>query len=120
MAAEGKKQEVVLESEAAMTDQVNRAKGEAEAILAVAEAKAKGVELVAMAIQKDGGSDAVALKVAEEYVDAFGKLAKETNTLLLPANAGDVGGTVAQALAAFETIKSGQKASKSQSPWETK
>lgn len=103
--AEGKKQQVVLESEASMTDQINRAKGEAEAILSVAEAKAKGVRLLAEAIQTQGGSDAVALKVAEDYVSAFSKLAKESTTLLLPANANDIGGTVAQALAVFDTIK---------------
>ena len=120
--AEGKKQDVVLQSEAAMTDQINRAKGEAEAILSVAEAQAKGIELVAEAIQKQGGSDAVALKVAEDYISAFSKLAKEGNTLLLPANANDVGGTVAQALAVFETIKGAKTggAPDVKGPWEDK
>jgi regulator of protease activity HflC (stomatin/prohibitin superfamily) len=108
--AEGKKQEVVLASEGAMTDQVNRAKGEAEAILAVSEATAKGIELVAQAIVKQGGSDAVALKIAEQYVGAFRELAREGTTVLLPANAGDAGGMVAQALAVFETIRRSQPA----------
>ena len=103
--AEGRKQEVVLNSEAALTDQVNRAKGEAEAILAVAEATAKGIEMVAVAIGKQGGEEAVALKVAEQYIGAFKELAKESTTLLLPANANDVGSTVAQALTVFDTIK---------------
>lgn len=103
--AEGKKQEVVLGSEGALTDQINRAKGEAEAILAVAEATAKGIELVAAAITKQGGSDAMALRVAEQYVGAFKELAKESTTLLLPANANDTGSMVAQALTVFDTIK---------------
>ncbi len=103
--AEGKKQEIVLASEGALTDQVNRAKGEAEAIIAVAEASAKGIEMVAAAIQKAGGEEAVALKIAEQYVSAFAKLAQESTTLLLPANAGDAGSMVAQALSVFETIK---------------
>lgn len=103
--AEGKKQEVVLQSEGALTDQVNRAKGEAEAILAVAEATAKGIEMVASAIMKQGGEEAVALKVAEQYVNAFRELAQESTTVLLPANANDAGSMVAQALTVYETIK---------------
>lgn len=117
--AEGGKQEVVLKSEAAMIDQVNRAKGEAEAILAVAEATAKGIELVSQSITKEGGSDAVSLKIAEQYVDAFSKLAKESNTILLPSNVGDVGSMVAQALTVFDSIrnKSGDAVEGAKSPW---
>lgn len=103
--AEAQKREVVLSSEAAMTDQINRAKGESEAILEVAKATAEGVELVASATQKPGGLDAVALRVAEQYVAAFSNLAQENNTIILPANVNDVGSMVAQALATFETIK---------------
>jgi len=104
--AEGGKRDVVLQSEAAMTDQVNRAKGEAEAILAVAGATAEGIRLVAASIQDAGGEKAVALRLAEQYIEAFGKLAKDTNTILLPANTGDVGSMVAQALAVFSKIQS--------------
>lgn len=103
--AEGAKQEVVLNSEAALTDQVNRAKGEAEAILAVAEATAKGIELIAAAIAQSGGEKAVALRVAEQYVSAFEKLAKTSTTVLMPADAGNAGAMVAQALSVFDSLK---------------
>lgn len=103
--AEGQKQSVVLQSEAAMTDQVNRARGEAEAILSVAEATAKSIEMVAAAINQQGGSEAVGLKVAEQYVDAFKKLAHSGTTLIIPANANDVSSMVAQAVTAFDRIK---------------
>ncbi|MCH7498927.1 MAG: paraslipin [Nitrospinae bacterium] len=103
--AEGGKRDVVLQSEAAMTDQVNRAKGEAEAILAVAKATAEGIEFVAASIQKSGGEKAVALRLAEQYIDAFSNLAKTTNTVLLPEKTGDIGSMVAQALAVFNTIQ---------------
>ncbi len=102
--AEGQKREVVLTSEAALTDQVNRAKGEAEAILAVADATAQGIEKVAQSIQKPGGNDAVSLRVAEQYVEAFAKLAKESNTILLPAETGSAGSMIAQALAVYDSI----------------
>ena len=103
--AEGIKQEVVLKSEAAMTDQINRAKGEAEAILSVAKATAGGIELVASAIDKVGGEKAVSLKLAEQYIEAFSNLAKESNTILLPAQTGDTGSMVAQALSVFNAIQ---------------
>lgn len=103
--AEAKKQEVVLASEGSMTDQVNRAKGEAEAILNVAQATAQGIQMIAQSIVQQGGQDAVALKIAERYMDAFGKLAKESTTVLLPANANDAGSMVAQALTVFDAIR---------------
>jgi regulator of protease activity HflC (stomatin/prohibitin superfamily) len=115
--AEANKQEVVLESEASMIDQVNRARGEAEAIREVAKANAEGIEMVAIAIQKAGGEEAVALKIAEQYVSAFSKLAKESTTILLPANASDAGSMVAQALSVFETIKRTPTAPQPAGPW---
>ena len=119
--AEGKKQEVVLESEGAMTDQVNRARGEAEAILAVSEATAKGIEMVAQSITKSGGNEAVALKIAEQYVEAFRQLAQKGTTVLLPANAGDAGSMVAQALTVFDSIRGKQaQVAAAPSPWDKK
>ncbi len=106
--AEGQKQEVVLGSEVALTDQVNRAKGEAEAILAVATATAASIREIATAIESTGGEKAVSLQIAEQYVKAFGNIAKEGNTILLPANAGDAGSMVAQALGVYESIKGGK------------
>ncbi len=109
--AEGDKREVVLKSEASMIDQVNRAKGEAEAIIAVAEATAKGINIIADSLNKDGGTQAASLKIAEKYVQAFEKIAKESTTLLIPNNPSDISGTVAQALAIFSKVN--QKVSQS-------
>jgi regulator of protease activity HflC (stomatin/prohibitin superfamily) len=103
--AEGERQRVVLNSEAAMIDQTNRAKGEALAILSVADATAKGIETIAAAIQNKGGTDAVSLKIAEKYVEAFREVAKQSTTLLLPANAHDAGSMVAQAMGVFDTVR---------------
>lgn len=106
--AEGEKEQVVLESEASYIDQVNRAKGEAEAILFVAEATAKSISTVAAAINDKGGPEAVSLKVAEQYVEAFGKLANENNTILLPANLSEPSSLVAQALSIYNNLKDKQ------------
>lgn len=109
--AEGQKQQIVLASEGSMTDQINRATGEAKAIEQVAEATADAITKVAISIEKKGGSDAVSLRIAEQYVDAFSNLAKENNTILLPTNTGDVGSMVAQALSVFNNIKKQKQAS---------
>lgn len=103
--AEGEKAQVVLESEASYTDQVNRSKGEAEAILFVAEATAKSITTVANSINAKGGPEAVSMKVAEQYVGAFAKLASENNTILLPANLNDPSSFVAQALSIYDNLK---------------
>ena len=121
--AEAEKEEVVLESEASKIDQINRAQGEAEAIREVANANADGIRLVANAIIDQGGTDAVALKVAEQYVNAFAKLAQESTTMLLPANANDAGSMVAQAMTVFEQVKqstASQGAADASSPWKKK
>lgn len=102
--ADGKKNSVILESEAAMMDQVNRAKGEAEAILARAEATSKGIHLLSHAIRAEGGSEAASLRIAEQYLSAFGNIAKESTTMLLPNNASDPAAMVAQALSIYKGI----------------
>lgn len=115
--AEGEKQQVVLRSEASQIDQINRARGEAEALLMVAEATAGSIQKVAAAINEQGGREAIELKVAEQYVDAFKSLAKTSTTLLLPANASDAGSMVAQALTVFDTVRRNRAAGSDTGPW---
>ena len=95
--AEGEKQRVIKESEANQQQQINEAQGEAAAILAVATATAEGLRQVASALSTPGGDQAMRLRVAEQYVNEFGKLAKAGNTLVLPANLSDVGSMIALA-----------------------
>lgn len=94
--AEGKRKSRILASEADRQEQINKAAGEAAAILAVAEARSGGLKLVAEALQKDLGPNAASLSIAEQYVSAFNKLARTNNTLILPANTGDVSNLVSQ------------------------
>jgi regulator of protease activity HflC (stomatin/prohibitin superfamily) len=88
--AEGEKQRVIKESEAVKMQQINEAQGEAEAILAVATATAEGLRQVAQAMTSDGGAEAMQLRIAEQYIGEFGKLAKTGNTYVVPANLGDL------------------------------
>jgi len=95
--AEGEKQRVIKESEAAKQQQINEAEGEAEAILAVATATAEGLLRVAQSLVAEGGNAAMQLRVAEAYIEQFGKLAKAGNTLIVPSNLTDLSSMIALA-----------------------
>ena len=96
--AEGHKQQEIKASEAQKQKNINEAEGEASAIRSVAQATADGIRQVAEAIQMPGGFEAVQLRVAEQYVREFGNLAKEGNTLVVPANLSDVSSMLALAM----------------------
>ena len=96
--AEGEKQQVIKASEARKQQQINEAEGEGAAILTVARATADGIRAVAESIQAQGGSEAVQLRVAEQYLTQFGNLAKTGNTLIVPATLSDVSAMVATAM----------------------
>jgi regulator of protease activity HflC (stomatin/prohibitin superfamily) len=104
--AEGAKQETIKNSEARRQQQINEAEGQAQAILAVATATAEGIRRVANAMQDPGGAQAVQLRVAEQYITQFGQLAKESNTLVIPANAADVASMIGVAMRVMNTTKS--------------
>jgi len=110
--ADGERQSAILESEGQKQAAINKAQGEATAIRVIAEANAAAVRAVAEAIADKGGMDAANLKVAQLYVEAFGSLARTTNTLILPASAGDVAGMVATAMTVLDKTKHAQAAAK--------
>lgn len=108
--AEGRKQSVILASEALKSEQINIANGEAEAILLKAKATAHGIEAVAKSIAQgeDAAHSAVSLRVAEQYVDAFGKLAKEGTAVVVPGNVGDISGMISSAMAVYGKVGEAQ------------
>ncbi|KAF5397766.1 Stomatin protein 2 mitochondrial [Paragonimus heterotremus] len=102
--AEGMKRSQVLASEGERMEIMNRATGEADAIRRLAESRAEAVRVIASAIEAKHGASAVQLAVAEQYIEAFSGLAKQTNTVLLPTQTGDVASIVAQALSIFKAV----------------
>ena len=109
--AEGRKQSVILASEAMKAEQINMASGEAEAIFLKANATAKGIDAVAGSIRqgRESAQSAVSLSVAEKYVEAFGRLAKEGTAVVVPGNMGDMGGMIASAMAVYGKVSEGQR-----------
>lgn len=93
--SEGQKQEVINLSEAEKQKQINEAEGRAQEIQLIATATAEGLRKIAESIQLPGGKDAVSLRIAEQYVKEFGNLAKTNNSMIIPAELSNIGGTVA-------------------------
>ena len=110
--AEGEKQRVIKASEAVRTQQINEAQGQAEAILTVAAATADGLSRIAQSVSVTGGMDAMRLRIAEQYIAQFGQLAKESNTLVVPANLSDL----ASMLTLASTIVKGNDAMSGSGP----
>jgi regulator of protease activity HflC (stomatin/prohibitin superfamily) len=96
--AEGTKQETIKASEARRQQQINEAEGQAAAILAVATATAEGLRKVAEATRVPGGEQAVQLRVAEQYINEFGKVINNADTIILPSNVADVASMITTAM----------------------
>jgi regulator of protease activity HflC (stomatin/prohibitin superfamily) len=103
--AEGEKQQVIKASEARRQQQINEAEGQAAAILAVATANAEGIRRVAEATQAPGGDEAIQLKVAEQYINEFGKVINNADTIILPANVADVAAMITTAMNVVQQTK---------------
>ena len=109
--AEREKRALIAASEGRKQEQINIATGEREASIAKSEGEKQAsinrAQGQAAAIREPGGSDAVSLKVAEQYVNAFAQLARTNNSIIVPANLGDISGLIASAL---QVMKSQHKA----------
>jgi regulator of protease activity HflC (stomatin/prohibitin superfamily) len=102
--AEGDKQEAIAKSEGEKMKRINEAEGRAQEIERVAMATAKGIREIANAINDKGGLDAVNLRIAEQYLGEFGKLAQKNNAMIIPSNLSDVAGIVGSVGKIFSTM----------------
>jgi len=103
--AEGERQDAILRSEGEKQKLINEAEGRAKEILAVAQATAEGLKAIAEQLQMKGGLEAANLRVAEHYIAEFGKLAKASNTLVIPSNVSDLAGMVTTSMTALQKVK---------------
>lgn len=85
--AEANKQRILLEAE-----------GQAEAIRMTAEAQAEALEKIAAQLQKDGGQEAARLALARDYVEMYGEMGRESNTILFNDRPADVNALLSQAV----------------------
>lgn len=103
--AEGLKREAIAVSEGEKQRRINEAEGQAQEIELIATATAEGIKKVAESLNQDGGETAANLRVAEKYIAEFGKLAKENNTMIIPANMGDISSMVATVMSVLGHAK---------------
>ena len=107
--AEGDKQELIKKSEGEMQKRINEAAGRASEIEQLAKATANGLRAISSAISEENGLNAVNLRIAEQYLMEFGKLAKINNTLIIPSNLTDIAGIIATATSVFNETKDKKK-----------
>jgi regulator of protease activity HflC (stomatin/prohibitin superfamily) len=110
--SEGQRQEEINLADGEKQAAINKAQGDATAIRVIAEATAAGVRAVAEAIGDKGGLEAANLKIAQQYIDAFGNLAKTSNTLVIPTTTSDVAGFLATAMTVLDKTRQAQTAAK--------
>ena len=114
--ATGAREAAIAQSEGEKQAEINKAQGQAAATLAIAQATAEALRMVAEATNAPGGMNAVNLQVAEKYVEAFGQLAKQGNTLVVPANLGDITSLVTSAMTIVKGAQSSQKSAVPRAP----
>jgi regulator of protease activity HflC (stomatin/prohibitin superfamily) len=107
--AEADKIQQVLESEGNYTKKINNAKADYESLVMASEATAKGINLVAASLDTAKGTDAVMVKLAENYLQQFGHLAKTNNTMIIPSNVSDVSSVLASALGVYKNLTTASK-----------
>ena len=103
--AEGLKKEAIEVSEGEKQKRINEAEGQAKEIELIAQATADGIRKIAETLSLSGGETAANLRVAEKYIAEFGKLAKENNTMIIPANMGDIASVVATSMSVLGNVK---------------
>ncbi|GLJ54546.1 hypothetical protein SUGI_1171450 [Cryptomeria japonica] len=106
--ADGKKTAAILEAQGKAEAIVARADATAKAIIARSNATAKGIRMLSESIQSNGGVEAASLRIAEQYIQAFSKIAKEGTTMLLPSNVANPASMMAQALSIYKGVVGGK------------
>ena len=118
VSAERSKRAEILESEGVRQSKINIAEGEKQSLILKAEATAMSIEKIAQSIQKTpGGKDAINLQIAQNYIKEFGNIAKETNTVVLPSNLGDLSSMMAAGMGIFKSMNQ-TKTAKEENPEE--
>ena len=103
--AEGEKQQTIALSEGEKQKRINEASGKASEIEMVAVATAKGIREIAQSINEEGGLSAVNLRIAEQYLTEFGKLAQTNNTMIVPADLSDIAGVISSVTSVISKTK---------------
>ena len=108
--AEGEKQQAIAISEGEKQKRINEAQGRAQEIMLVANATATGLREISKACMEPGGTNAINLRLAEQYITEFGRLAKTNNSVIIPADLANVGGFIKAAVSVVKDLPAGSVA----------
>jgi len=108
--AEGEKQQAIAISEGEKQKRINEAQGRAQEIMLVANATATGLREISKACMEPGGTNAINLRLAEQYITEFGRLAKTNNSVIIPADLANVGGFIKAAVSVVKDLPVGSVA----------
>lgn len=82
--SEGDRQEAINLSEGEKQKRINEAKGRAQEITILANATAKGIEMIAQSIKNPGGPTAVKMQLLERFIEELEKILKHANLSVIP------------------------------------
>ena len=108
--AEGEKQQAIAISEGEKQKRINEALGRAQEIMLVANATATGLREISKACMEPGGTNAINLRLAEQYITEFGRLAKTNNSVIIPADLANVAGFIKAAVSVVKDLPAGSVA----------
>ncbi|MBE7411748.1 MAG: paraslipin [Leptospiraceae bacterium] len=86
----GERQEAINISEGDKMKLINEAEGKAKEIELIATATASGLKAISSAISNKGGSEAVELQIAQNYLTSLGKVITTSKTTVIPTNVANI------------------------------
>jgi len=104
--SEGNLIKVRNEAEATKTKILLEAEANAQAVRLQADAQAEALRKISAELQKAGGEDAARLALARDYVNMYGEMGKQSNTILFNERPADVTALMTQAVAALRVTDS--------------
>jgi regulator of protease activity HflC (stomatin/prohibitin superfamily) len=102
--SEGNLIKIRNEADASKTKILLEAEGTAEAIRMTAKAQAEALRTISAELEKPSGQLAAQLALAKEYVQMYGEMGKESNTIIFNERPGDVSALLAQAVTAMNAV----------------
>jgi regulator of protease activity HflC (stomatin/prohibitin superfamily) len=84
--SEGERQEAINLSEGEKQRRINEAQGRAKEIQMLADATAMGISRIAEAIRKPGGTQAIKMRIIEQFLNEFGVIVQKANVSVVPAS----------------------------------
>ncbi len=86
------RQEKINLSEGERQSQINIAEGKAEEISSLAEATAFSVRRISEALAKPGGTEALKIKLIEQFIEEFGKIVNTSKVTVVPSQLANIKG----------------------------